>query len=139
LGFFILSLLGMPPLVGFAAKFRIFAALYSEGQRYSAAGEPLLATTLITLLVVGGINTVISAVYYLKVMKVMTLDTGLEDLEGRPAKPLPEPISAVAYAGVMALLVLALIAVWDPLDRFSRTGLVRYRSRPGVDLVQGIQ
>ena len=33
LSLFLLSLLGMPPLVGFAAKFQIFAALYRPARR----------------------------------------------------------------------------------------------------------
>src|SRR5262249_13187964 len=75
LSIFLLSLLGIPPLVGFAAKFQIFAALYHAGEAYASAGEPMLSNTMVSLLVIGGINTVISAVYYLKVMKVMILDT----------------------------------------------------------------
>ena len=32
---FLLSLLGMPPLVGFAAKFQIFSVLFDAGQIYA--------------------------------------------------------------------------------------------------------
>src|SRR5437660_888092 len=67
LSLFLLSLLGIPPLVGFTAKFQIFSVLYNEGSGYYRAGEPGLGATLYGLLVVGGLNTVVSAVYYLKV------------------------------------------------------------------------
>src|SRR5262249_34522139 len=62
LSIFLLSLLGIPPLAGFAAKFQIFAALYDEGQRYRATGHPGLGSVMFGLLVIGGLNTVISAV-----------------------------------------------------------------------------
>ena len=82
LSIFLLSLLGVPPLAGFAAKFQIFQVLYNAAQGYQVQGEANLAATLYAVLVVGGINTVISAVYYLKVMKTMILDVRVEDLEG---------------------------------------------------------
>jgi len=40
LGVFLLSLLGLPPLAGFAAKFQIFSALFHAGNDYTAAGNP---------------------------------------------------------------------------------------------------
>jgi NADH-quinone oxidoreductase subunit N len=135
LGLFVLSLLGIPPLVGFAAKFQVFATLYTEGQNYSQNGQPFLGGVLIALLIVGGINTVISAVYYLRVLKVMTLDTPLEDLEGTRSTPLREPIGAVIFAGLMAAVVLVLGVLWGPLDRTSRTSVARFRTQPGVDVV----
>ena len=66
LAFFLLSLLGMPPLIGFAAKFQIFYALWAAGLYYWHAGDHSLGFTLVALLAVGGINTVLSAVYYLQ-------------------------------------------------------------------------
>ena len=47
LSFFLLSLLGIPPLVGFAAKFQIFAALWRAGQYYWRAGQSGLGVTLL--------------------------------------------------------------------------------------------
>ena len=58
---------------------------------YWRAGDHGLGFTLLALLVVGGLNTVFSAVYYLKVMKVMIIEGRAEDLEGRAPAPLPEP------------------------------------------------
>jgi NADH-quinone oxidoreductase subunit N len=131
LAFFLLSLLGIPPLVGFAAKFQVFAALYHGGEAYYRSGEPGLGATLYALLVVGGINTVLSAVYYVKVLKVMILERRAEDLEGRPPAPLPEPARAVTFAVVMALAVLGLGLAWGPLDRASRTGAERFLPQVG--------
>src|SRR5947208_900377 len=77
LGVFLLSLLGVPPLVGFAAKLQIFSVLFNAGNHYRAMGEPGLGSILYALLAIGGLNTVLSAVYYLKVLKVMILETPL--------------------------------------------------------------
>ena len=53
------SLVGLPPLAGFSAKFTIFAALVDAG--------------LLGLLVIGVLNTVLSLFYYLRVVRVMVL------------------------------------------------------------------
>src|SRR5262249_10251214 len=58
LAFFLFSLVGVPPLVGFAAKFQIFRVLFNAGNQY-LANYPMLAYTMYALLVIGGINTVI--------------------------------------------------------------------------------
>jgi NADH-quinone oxidoreductase subunit N len=121
LGFFLLSLLGLPPLAGFAAKFQIFRVLYDAGQMH-AEKLPVLSVTMYALLVIGGLNTVLSVFYYIKVLKVMALDRPLEDLESRPVAPLAEPVSAKAYATVMAIIVLAIGILWDPIARASDQG-----------------
>jgi NADH-quinone oxidoreductase subunit N len=126
LAFFLLSLLGMPPLVGFAAKFEVFSALYQAGVGFSHQGEPGLAATLYGLLIIGALNTVVSAMYYVKVLKVMILDRRAEDLEGRAPVRLIEPLRAVAYATVMALIVLILGIAWAPLDRVSQASAERF-------------
>jgi hypothetical protein len=134
LSFFLLSLLGIPPLVGFAAKFQIFAALYTEGQAYYRAtpSEPVLGGTLIALLVIGGLNTVLSAFYYLKVMKVMILDRVTEDLEGTEPAPLRTPFWPAFYSVMLVLVVVVLGVLWGPLDSVSAQGVARLRKQPGV-------
>jgi len=57
------SLVGIPPCVGFLGKAWIFLALIK-------AGGPVM----IALLVIAGVNTAISLVYYLRVARVMTVD-----------------------------------------------------------------
>jgi NADH-quinone oxidoreductase subunit N len=59
----LISLIGIPPLAGFVGKFFLFAALVE-------AGGPLM----IALLAIGGVNSVISLVYYLRVVRVMTME-----------------------------------------------------------------
>jgi NADH-quinone oxidoreductase subunit N len=130
LSIFLLSLLGIPPLVGFTAKFQIFSVLWDTSQAWYQQGDAGMGATLFGLLVIGGINTVISAVYYIKVMKVMILEGRAEDLEGREPVRLPEPLSAVFFSGLIALLVLVLGIRWTELDRFSNEGVSRFAGQP---------
>jgi NADH-quinone oxidoreductase subunit N len=126
LAVFLLSLLGIPPLIGFAAKFQIFNALYSAGSFYHERGETMLSWTLIGLLFVGGANTVLSAVYYIKVLKVMILDGRAEDLEGQEPQRLREPIGNVIFAGMLALAVFGSVLFWGPAADASRQGVARF-------------
>jgi len=104
----LVSLLGLPPLAGFAAKFLIFAPLASDPAKY-----PLL----FTLLVIGGLNTVVSLFYYLRVVKTMALDPEPEDR-------LPAEFSLVTPQGVYVVLLSAAVVVlglwWDPLNRWAQ-------------------
>jgi NADH-quinone oxidoreductase subunit N len=122
LGIFLLSLLGLPPLGGFAAKFQIFSTLFDGAQQFRAAGQPGLATWLYALIVIGGLNTVLSLFYYLKVLKVMALDRPLEIVENRPVEPLPTPWLPTAYVVLVAGVVLALGIFWDALSRAALDG-----------------
>jgi NADH-quinone oxidoreductase subunit N len=123
---FLLSLLGIPPLVGFYAKFQVFAVLYDSSRMYNAQGETGLGSLMFGLLIVGGINTVLSAMYYLKVMKVMIIEGSVEDLEGRAPTPLPEPAGPRVFAVVTALAVLVLGVVVTPVVQQSDRGGSRY-------------
>jgi NADH-quinone oxidoreductase subunit N len=130
LSVFLLSLLGIPPLAGFAAKFQIFRVLYEGGQHYGNIGQPRLGYWLYALLVIGGLNTVLSVVYYLKVMKVMILETTLEEVEGRPSPPLAAPGASVLYASLLAVVILVAGILWDPLARVSDRGVDRFKDSP---------
>jgi NADH-quinone oxidoreductase subunit N len=129
LSIFLLSLLGIPPLAGFVAKFEIFKELFRAGRDYGADGEAFLSNTMYALLVIGGINTVFSAVYYVKVMKVMILETTLEDVEGREPAPLPEPAPTVAYSFVLALLLFVITVFMNPLEVVSQKGVESFQIR----------
>jgi NADH-quinone oxidoreductase subunit N len=134
LGVFMLSLLGLPPLVGFAAKFQIFAVLFDAGKEYTAkaqasGGTPTLGYTMYGLLVIGGLNTVISAVYYLKVMKVMILDRPVEELEDRPAPPLRLGWGALTYGSLLSLLILAGGVAWNPIEAASIRGVADFTAQ----------
>jgi NADH-quinone oxidoreductase subunit N len=123
--FFLFSLVGVPPLVGFAAKFQIFAVLFNAGNSYLAKA-PVLSYTLYALLVIGGINTVISLVYYINVLKVMILDTPLDDKETVPSAPLRSSF----FAGFLAAAVLFLGVWWNWLGESSKKGASPFLLRP---------
>jgi NADH-quinone oxidoreductase subunit N len=118
LAVFLLSLLGLPPLAGFAAKFQVFQVLYQTADHY--AGDTAVAATLYALLVIGGLNTVLSLFYYVKVIKVMTLERPLEEVEGRPVAPLQAPVPQSAYVAVLAVVIVALGIFWDRLSQATR-------------------
>jgi NADH-quinone oxidoreductase subunit N len=124
LAVFLLSLLGMPPLGGFTAKFQIFKELYHSANDYSSLessmpGSGTIAVSLYALLVIGGLNTVLSLFYYVKVLKVMVLEKSLEEVEGRPIEGIEVPVIARSYVALLGAAVLYLGLFWDPLARAS--------------------
>ena len=85
----ILSLAGMPPLVGFVAKFYVFAAA--------------VESNLIWLAFVGVLNSIVGLYYYLTVLKVVYLYRS-ED-EDKPV-PVSRP-----YATALTLCVVAIVVI----------------------------
>jgi len=82
---FLLSLMGIPPLVGFMGKLYVFAALIEKGP------------ALWWLAVAGALNAALAAWYYARVLRVMMIDKGDE----RPAWSLP----AIDQAWLILFLV----------------------------------
>lgn len=106
---FLLSLLGIPPLAGFAGKFQVFAAVYEAGAEYSRLGRADLGTAFYILLAVGVLNTLVSAGYYLKVLKAAGLD------EGDSTAPLGESWGIATYLTVLAAALIVVGVWWGPL------------------------
>lgn len=108
------GLVGVPPLSGFIGKFAIFATLVDGYQISATAGhaEPYL----IALLVIGGLNTVVSLFYYLRIVKVMTF-------EEQPKDRLPFGFSAISLQGAFVCLLTAptalLVFNWDMLNEWA--------------------
>jgi NADH-quinone oxidoreductase subunit N len=119
----LLSLLGLPPLVGFAAKFQIFSALFKAGAMYGDDGQSSLAFVMYGLLVIGGINTVFSVIYYLRVLKVMIIEQPVEVVEGGEAVPLPVPAADAFFATLVAGIILVLGIFWNPVADGSSRGI----------------
>ncbi len=84
----LISLIGMPPAAGFMAKFYIFSGAVQHG--------------LLWLVVIAVINSVISAYYYLRVVKVMWL--------GEPASKKKVP-SSVALRLALAISCLGVLVL----------------------------
>ena len=95
----LLSLLGMPPTVGFMAKAVVFSTAVDQG--------------LVWLAVVAVINTVIAAYYYLRIVGLILFG---EAKDSEPIKPENGEMAAVAIGvagsiifGVVPWLILQLI------------------------------
>ena len=86
----LISLIGLPPMIGFVGKFAIFASLYQAGGFW-----------LIGLLVIASINTAISLVYYLRVAKIICIDA---EPQGRA--PISLGVVPSVYLLVVALPVI---------------------------------
>lgn len=94
----LISLVGLPPLAGFVGKFAIFSAL--------------VEAKLWTLLVVAGLNTAISLYYYLRVVKIMTIDP-------EPDNRVPVTFSFIPNTFVVAItLPVLLLGIWP--DAFNQ-------------------
>lgn len=130
LAIFLLSLLGMPPLAGFAAKFQIFSVLFNAGRMYTAQGSPGLGAIMYALLMIGGLNTAISAVYYIRVLKVMILDRPVEEESGLQPAPLRISTGASLYATLLAVLVVLAGVAWNPISRASSAGVSQFQRAP---------
>lgn len=104
------SLVGLPPLAGFVGKFALFASL---ADAYFKTNQ----LHLILLLVAGGINTVISLFYYLRVVKVMTIDPESDAV----SKHTDNIIGWVplAFVVLVTVPVALLIVNWNQLASWS--------------------
>src|SRR6266704_310298 len=75
----LLSLGGIPPMAGFISKVFIFTAAWGQGQALIGSGQVVIGQCLNVLVVVALINTIISLVYYGRVVKSMYFDAPLKE------------------------------------------------------------
>lgn len=113
---FLLSLMGIPPLVGFMGKLYVFAAVIELGGPDSMRMWWFAA--------VGAINAAIGAYYYMRVLKTMMID----------AEPEPRPVIRLAWQDRVWLAVLLLANVlpllfWTRIEAWARASLALYASR----------
>lgn len=98
MAFFMLSLTGIPPTGGFAAKFYVFSTAIEAG--------------LVWLTLIGVVTSVISGYYYLRVVFLMYMHDGEGQMVLRPAL-----VSAVVVAALATLLLGLLPGAWFDLAR----------------------
>jgi NADH-quinone oxidoreductase subunit N len=101
---FVLSLVGIPPLVGYLGKLYVFAAAVESG--------------LYVLAVAGALNAALGAYYYFRILKTMVVDTG------DPAKgPFDLPLVDKAWLVVFMVANVAPILLWGAIDGWTRVSL----------------
>ena len=107
---FLLSLMGIPPLVGFMGKLYVFAAIVESGPTWFA--------------VVGAVNAAIAAYYYARVLKTMIIDAGNEE---KPKLALP----VLEYAWILALVAANVVPLlfWSSIDGWAMESLAAYAGR----------
>jgi NADH-quinone oxidoreductase subunit N len=98
LSIILFSLVGLPPLAGFAAKFAAFYAL--------------VKAQLLVLLVIGGLNTALSLFYYLRVVRAIVMAPERAD---RPAPAIPLFALPGAFCLAVTIPVVVLGVFWGGL------------------------
>ena len=92
---FMFSMTGLPPLAGFFAKFYVFMAAVEAG--------------LYTLAVIGVLSSVVAAVYYMRIVKLMYFDEPTESLD----RPFGRELSLVM--GVTGVIVMFFFVFPTPI------------------------
>jgi NADH-quinone oxidoreductase subunit N len=109
---FMLSLMGIPPLVGFMGKLYVFAAVIERGTSYY------------WLAVVGALNAAVAAFYYARVMKTMIIDAS--DDEKAPIRLAP---ADAAWVGTLAVANVVPLLFWSHIEGWTQASLVLWAAR----------
>jgi NADH-quinone oxidoreductase subunit N len=112
MGVFLLSLVGIPPFVGFMGKLYVFAAVVERGSTYA------------WFAVVGALNAAIGAFYYFRVLKTMTIDA--EESEKAAVFIAPADL---AWLGFFMLGNFAPIFFWGSVESWARQSLTLWAGR----------
>ena len=97
---FMVSLTGLPPTAGFIGKFYIFAALIKGGNSFY------------WLVFAGGINSVVSLYYYLKVVKVMFFEGDKKDVILKPELGMSSLLLVTAIPSIILGIYWSPLALW---------------------------
>jgi NADH-quinone oxidoreductase subunit N len=120
----LVSLIGLPPFAGFAAKLTLLWVLFQNGGWWWA------------LIIVIGVNTIISSFYYFRVVRAMYLERATDaEEEAAAAAPAPmmNPIGVGLSAACAAILVLMLVG-FQPLSTLTtRYGRLHLATAAPVD------
>lgn len=100
MGLCLVSLIGIPPLGGFLAKLTVFAAVYQACSVH---------WLMYVVLVAGGINTVFSLFYYVRILKAIFMQERSED-----APVIRMQALDVTYAVILSSMVVVL-GVWPSI------------------------
>ena len=114
-----LSLIGIPPLAGFFAKLYVFMEAIDQSNNT----EPI---TLIWLVALGLFNSVVSAFYYVRVLKAMFLREPGE----HPLEPAGRPVVLPIAVATLVVVVCGLMPEW--LLSTMQAAAIPMLSDPGV-------
>jgi NADH-quinone oxidoreductase subunit N len=110
---FLLSLMGIPPLVGFMAKLYVFAAVIERGPDYWWYA------------VAGALNAAVAAYYYARVLKTMVIDEELVPEGAQPRPPLRlAAVDSLAVSLFAAANLVPMLFFWGPIESWARSALV---------------
>ena len=110
------SLVGVPPFGGFFAKWAVFSSLLQAGY---------VNRVMWVVLVIGGVNTVFSLFYYLRILKAMYLTPRPET-----ARPAFDTFPSAAFAFVITLPVLLTGLGVPPVLRLAGTAAAAIFNSP---------
>jgi NADH-quinone oxidoreductase subunit N len=100
---FMLSLTGIPPLAGFAGKVYVFTAAVHEGY--------------IALAVIGVLNSVVSAGYYIRILVLMFMTPGAVEVVRAGRRPYL--YTSIVFSAVVTILIGVFPSLWLELARLS--------------------
>ncbi len=104
LSIFLLSLVGVPPLAGFWGKFLVFTAA--------------IESKFVLLAIVGVVNSVVAAFYYMRVIKCMYLEEPRVKDAGPRSVPLQIALAVVMAGVLIAGIYLAPFLSWVRASQF---------------------
>jgi NADH-quinone oxidoreductase subunit N len=107
---FLLSLIGIPPTIGFIGKYKLFLAVIDEG--------------IYWLAVVAAVNAVVALFYYFRIVKALFLKTPEEGAETVPGS-IGVPAQGIVLT-VLAVLGIATIyygLAWAGINELARAAL----------------
>jgi len=113
---FVLSLMGIPPLVGFVGKLYVFGAVIEKGPSYY------------WFAVVGALNAALAAFYYARILKAMIIDDESES-EAAPKPVIRLALYDRAWLTLFAAANLTPLLLWGPVDVWARSALSLYTGR----------
>jgi NADH-quinone oxidoreductase subunit N len=115
---FLLSLMGIPPLVGFMGKLYVFAAVIERGPEYR------------WFAVAGALNAAVAAYYYARVLKTIAIDEEVVAEGGTPRPALRLALGdRVSLSLFAAANVLPMLFFWAPVEAWARESLVLFAGR----------
>jgi NADH-quinone oxidoreductase subunit N len=106
---FLLSLMGIPPLVGFMGKLYVFAAVVEKGSAFY------------WFAMVGAVNAAIGAYYYARILKTMIIDPGNEE-----KAPFRLPFADAVWVGALLAANVLPLLWWGRVEGWARHSLGLY-------------